>query len=227
MKLFLIVLSALVAVFALYQFWFFAQILYWVNHNPETTRFMERRLEDLRKKHPQPAFKRQWVGYTDISIHLKRAVIAAEDARFMDHEGFDWQGIQQAMEKNQRRGKIVAGGSTISQQLAKNLFLSGERSGLRKAEEAIITAMLEAVMSKRRIFELYLNVAEWGEGVFGIQAAAHHYFNINAAVLSPEQSARLAAMLPRPRFYDRNRNSQYLAQYSELILSRMPDSQIP
>jgi monofunctional biosynthetic peptidoglycan transglycosylase len=167
------------------------------------------------------------VSYERISPNLKRAVVAAEDARFIDHEGFDWEGIQRAIEKNQKRGKPVAGGSTISQQLAKNLFLSGDRSLVRKGQEALITLMLEQTMSKRRILELYLNVAEWGEGVFGAEAAARHHFGVSAAQLTPAQAARLAAMLPRPRFYDRNRGSQYLAGYAERILGRMPSAQVP
>jgi monofunctional biosynthetic peptidoglycan transglycosylase len=188
---------------------------------------MERRLEALRVKNPKAALKHQWADYNRISAHLKRAVVAAEDAKFIDHEGFDWEGIQRALERNQSRGKVVAGGSTISQQLAKNLFLSGERSVVRKGQEAIITLMLETVLSKRRILELYLNVAEWGEGVFGAEAAARHYFGTSAANLTPAQAARLAAMLPRPRFYDRNRGSPYLATYTERILARMPAAQLP
>jgi len=131
------------------------------------------------------------------------------------------------MDKNQRRGKFVAGGSTITQQVAKNLFLSGERSLLRKGQEAILAAMLEASMDKRRIFEIYLNVAEWGENVFGAEAAARHYFGVGAAGLEPEQAARLAAMLPRPRYYDHNRDSAYLANYSESILAQMSAAQVP
>jgi monofunctional glycosyltransferase len=219
--------GALVLAIALYQFWFFAQILYWSGHNPQTTRFMDTRLEALRQKNPAARLQHQWVGYDRVSINLKRAIIAAEDDKFVEHDGFDWEGIQRALEKNQRRGRIVAGGSTITQQLAKNLFLSGERSALRKGQEAVITVMLEAVMDKRRIFELYLNVAEWGDGLFGAEAAAHHYFGVGAANLDPEQAARLAAMLPRPRYYDRNRDSLYLASYSETILSRMSYAQIP
>ena len=121
----------------------------------------------------------------------------------------------------------MAGGSTITQQLAKNLFLSGERSLWRKAQEALITAMLELVMEKRRIFEIYMNVVEWGEGVFGAEAAARHYFGVPAAKLDAEQAARLAAMLPRPRFFQRNPDSNYLAQYSAVILERMPGSRVP
>jgi len=218
-----------VAVIALatYEFWFFAQILYWVDNNPRTTRFMEARLEALHQKNPKAQLRLQWTKYGSISVDLKRAIIVAEDAKFIEHDGFDWEGIQRAMDKNQRRGKIVAGGSTITQQLAKNLFLSGERSAWRKAQEAALTAMLEAVMDKRRIFEIYLNVAEWGENVFGAEAAAQHYFGVNAADLNTEQAARLAAMLPRPRYYDRNRDSAYLASYSAIILERMSEAQVP
>jgi len=219
--------GALVAAFFLVQAWFFAHVLYWDRFNPGATSVMDARLEALRAADPKAALKRDWVDYNRISVHLKRAVVAAEDAKFIDHEGFDWDGIQRALERNQQRGKVVAGGSTISQQLAKNLFLSGERSMVRKGQEALITLMLEKVMTKRRILELYLNVAEWGEGVFGAEAAARHYFGTSAANLTPAQAARLAAMLPRPRFYDRNRGSKYLAAYSERILARMPSAQLP
>ena len=220
-------MAVLLAGFALYQGWFLAHILYWVKHNPEMTRIMELRLETLREKTLKAQLQHRWVEYDRTSVQLKRAIVAAEDAKFVDHEGFDWEGIQRAMEKNQRRGKVVAGGSTITQQLAKNLFLTGERSLLRKGQEAIITAMLEAVMDKRRILEIYLNVVEWGEGVFGAEAAAHYYFGVSAGAVTARQAARLAAMLPRPRFYDRNRESQYLAQYADTIMARMPAAQVP
>ena len=226
-KAFAYAVGAIAAVFVLVQAWFLGHVVYWKHFDPGTTSFMERRLEALRAKNPKAALKHQWADYDRISAHLKRAVVAAEDAKFIDHEGFDWEGIQRAIERNQQRGKVVAGGSTISQQLAKNLFLSGERSVVRKGQEALITLMLEAVLSKRRILELYLNVAEWGEGVFGAEAAARHYFGASAANLAPAQAARLAAMLPRPRFYDRNRGSQYLATYTERILARMPGAQLP
>jgi monofunctional biosynthetic peptidoglycan transglycosylase len=219
--------GAIVLACLLVQAWYLGWVLYWNAYNPSSTSFMERRLDELRTKQPNAALKHPWTDYDRISAHLKRAVVAAEDAKFLDHEGFDWEGIQRALEKNQKRGKPVAGGSTISQQLAKNLFLSGDRSLVRKGQEAAITLMLETVMSKRRILELYLNVAEWGEGVFGAEAAARHYFGASAANLSAAQSARLAAMLPRPRFYDRNRGSPYLASYSERILARMPSAQVP
>src|SRR5712691_2881900 len=200
-KMFCYTAGTVVIGLAVYEFWFLAQILSWVEHNPATTRVMDVRLEALLQNKPKAALEQKWVEYERISIYLKRAIIVAEDAKFVDHEGFDWEGIQRAMDKNQRRGKIVAGGSTITQQLAKNLFLSGERSAIRKAQEAAIAAMLEVVMDKRRIFEMYLNVAEWGEDVFGAEAAARHYYGVSATDLAPEQAARLAAMLPRPRYY--------------------------
>ena len=211
----------------LYQGWFAAHIWYWTGHNPHNTSFMQARLERLREKDPKAELKQQWASYARISSELKRAVIVAEDAKFSEHDGFDWEGIQKAMEKNQRRGKVVAGGSTISQQLAKNLFLSGEKSLWRKAQEAVITWMLETLMDKERILEIYLNVAEWGNGIFGAEAAARHYYNVGAANLNQEQAARLAAMLPRPLYYEHNRNSEFLQRYSESIRARMPSAQLP
>ncbi len=220
-------LGAAVAVFVVVQAWFLFHIVYWNQVDPERTSFMERRLDEMRARDPNATLDQRWVGYRRISVHLKRAVVAAEDAKFVDHEGFDWDGIQRALERNQQRGKVVAGGSTISQQLAKNLFLSGERSVVRKGQEALITIMLEAVMKKRRILEIYLNVAEWGEGIFGAEAAARHYYGTSAARLTAEQAARLAAMLPRPRYYDRNRSTPYLERYAARIQARMPSAQVP
>jgi monofunctional biosynthetic peptidoglycan transglycosylase len=188
---------------------------------------MEQRYEELRAKQPDAQLYQAWVPYSAISESLKRAVIAAEDAKFADHEGFDWEGIQKAMEKNQRKGKIVAGGSTITQQLAKNLFLSGERSWWRKGQEAIITEMLETAMDKERILEIYLNVVEWGNGVFGAEAAARHYFGIGAAKLSARQAALLASMLPAPRRFEKNPDSAYLQHRVQIILARMPQAELP
>lgn len=218
--------TLIVAVLAL-QVWFYGQVVYWNAFNPSSTAFMERRLDAMREKNPRASLRRQWVPYERISVHLKRAVVAAEDARFLDHEGFDWEAIQQAMTRNERQGRIVAGASTISQQLAKNLFLSGERSYLRKAQEAAITWMIERTMSKRHILELYLNVAEWGEGVFGAEAAARHHFNVPAASLGPDQAAWLAAILPSPRRYAKGRLTAYLARRVGTIQARMPLAQIP
>lgn len=216
-----------VALLLLYQLWLFGWILWWTWVNPDNTRFMAIRLDELRVKDPQAQLKKQWAGYDRISANLKHALIAAEDAKFVDHEGFDWEGMQKAMEKNQKKGRFVAGGSTISQQLAKNLFLTPSKSYFRKAEEAIITVMLENLWSKRRIFEVYLNVIEWGNGVFGAEAAARHYFNVSAAQLGPEQAARLAGMVPNPRFYDRNRGAPGLGRKTGIILGRMAGADVP
>lgn len=226
-KAFCYTLGALFVALLLYQSWFAAHIWYWVGHNPESTSFMQARLERLRAKNPNAVIKQRWASYARISDELKRAIIVAEDAKFSEHDGFDWEGIQKALEKNQRRGRVVAGGSTISQQLAKNLFLSGEKSLWRKGEEAVITWMLETLMDKERILEIYLNVAEWGDGVFGAEAAARHYYGVGAAGLNAEQAAHLAAMLPRPLYYERNRDSGFLQRYSETIRARMPSAQLP
>jgi monofunctional biosynthetic peptidoglycan transglycosylase len=220
-------LGAVVLAVLLVQGWFFVHVWWWTAHNPSSTSFMESRLATLQQKDPKAVLKHTWAGYARLSGNLKRAVVAAEDAKFVDHEGFDWEGIQKALEKNEKKGKVVAGGSTISQQLAKNLFLSGSRSWLRKGQEAAITWMLESTMDKRRILELYLNVAEWGNGVFGAEAAARHYFGVSAAQLSPHQAAWLAAILPSPQRYDRNRGSAWIAKKTEVILARMPAAQIP
>lgn len=217
----------LLAFALLWLLWLFGWVLWWKWVNPGTTRFMEIRLEELQTKDPQARLKKEWVEYRQISSHLKRAIIASEDAKFVDHEGFDWEGIQRAIEKNQRKGRVVAGGSTISQQLAKNLFLSPAKTPWRKAEEALITLMLEATWDKQRIFEVYLNVIEWGNGVFGAEAAARHYYGIPAARLAPEQAARLAGMVPNPRFYDRNRNAPGLSRKTAIILARMPSAGLP
>jgi len=220
-------LLALFLIFVLYQLWLFAHICWWVKFDPSSSAFMTDRLEVMQDSNPKAKLKHKWVPYKNISPNLKRALIAAEDAKFVDHEGFDWEGIQKAYAKNMKQGKIVAGGSTISQQLAKNLFLSTKRTPWRKGEEIIITLMLEAVMDKRRIFEIYLNVIEWGNGVFGAEAAARHYFGVSAAKLSAEQAARLAAMVPNPRYYDRHRQARGMLRKTQIILDRMPDAEIP
>jgi monofunctional biosynthetic peptidoglycan transglycosylase len=211
----------------LYELWIFSHVLWWTLFNPSTSAFMEERLEVLQERNPEAKLRHQWVTYDKISLNLKRALVAAEDANFMEHEGFDWDAIQKAYEKNLKKGKIVAGGSTISQQLAKNLFLSGRRTPLRKVQEAIITVMIETVMSKQRIFEIYLNSIEWGNAVFGAEAAARYYFNRSAANLDAWEAARLAAMVPKPRYYDRNRDTLWLDTKTNLILQRMPSAQVP
>ncbi len=220
-------LAVLVLLLLAWQGWYFGWVVWWKFVNPSTTSFMSLRLDELREKDARAELKKQWAPYERISAHLKRAVIAAEDAKFSEHEGFDWEGIQKALEKNQKKGKIVAGGSTISQQLAKNLFLSASKTPWRKAQEAVITLMLEAVMDKRRILEIYLNIVEWGNGVFGAEAAARHYYSTSAAQLSAEQSARLAVLLPNPRKFGRLPNSPYLAARSQVILGRMNAADVP
>lgn len=220
-------LVALLALFVLVQAWFASQVLWYRWQPPRETAFMAQRLAELREKDPKATIKFQWVPYARISTHLKRAVIAAEDSRFLDHEGFDWEGIAKAREKNERKGRVVAGGSTITQQLAKNLFLSPSKSYVRKGQEAIIALMLEAFLPKQRILELYLNVIEWGNGVFGAEAAAKRYFGVSAAQLSAEQAARLAAMIPSPRRFERNPGSEYLDGRVATILARMPSAVVP
>jgi len=213
--------TALLAVIAI-QLWFFSHIVYWSSFNPSSTAFMDQHMEK-----PGARLRYQWVPYSRISEHLKRAVVAAEDAKFLDHEGFDWEAIQKAIQKNEQRGKVVAGASTITQQLAKNMFLSGHRSWLRKGQEAVITWMMERTLSKRRILEIYLNVAEWGEGIFGAEAAARYHFGVSAAALGPEQAAWLAAILPSPKRYERGRRTPYLEGRMVTISSRMTGAQIP
>lgn len=216
-----------VAAIALLQLWYVVWIVLYRWVDPAETAFMARERARIERLRPGAGLKHVWVDYGGISAHLKRAVVAAEDARFIEHEGVDWDAIQKALEANRRRGRPARGGSTISQQLAKNLFLSPERSYVRKGQELAITYMIEALWDKRRILEVYLNVAEWGDGVFGAEAAARHYFGTSAARLGPEESARLAVMLPRPKYYDRNRGSDYLARRAGTILRYMGDAAIP
>jgi monofunctional biosynthetic peptidoglycan transglycosylase len=227
MRLIMKILAALVAAILLYNLWVFGHVLYWRDHNPSASAFMNERLAALQQDDPEAELRQKWVPYERISNHLKRGMIAAEDARFVDHVGFDWDGMEAAFQKNLKQGRIVAGGSTISQQLAKNLFLSGQKTPWRKLEEAMITVMLEAVMDKRRIFEIYLNVIEWGNGVFGAEAASRYYFHTSAARLSVGQAAKLAAMVPNPRYYDDHRNAPGLGRKTRIIQRRMPFVDLP
>lgn len=209
-----------------YQVWVFGWILWWKSNPPRETHFMEIRLDELQEKNPQATLQYQWVPYDKISAHLKRAVVAAEDDKFMEHRGFDWDGIEYALKKNQRKGKKVAGGSTITQQLAKNLFLSPSRSYFRKIEEAVITVMIESLWSKHRILEVYLNVVEWGSGVFGAEAGARRQFGQSAASLSEYQAARMAVMLPSPRRFEK-RFPAYVTEHAESVQERMRYSSVP
>jgi monofunctional biosynthetic peptidoglycan transglycosylase len=219
--------SVLFLLFFFYQLWILLHIILWTVINPGESAFMETRLEHLQEKDEKATLRHQWVNYNQISINIKQAVIAAEDAKFIDHEGFDWEGIEKAYEKNMRRKKIVAGGSTISQQLAKNLFLSNQRTPWRKAEETIITLMLETILSKQRILEIYLNVIEWGNNVYGIEAASLRYFSSHAKDLNSFQSAKLASMIPNPKYYERHQDASGLIERSGIILSRMNSTQVP
>jgi len=220
------VLFVALAVMLGWQLWLFIQLFELRNENPQMSAFMEQELELKRVENPEAILQHQLITYAQMPFNLKRAVIASEDAAFFNHNGFDWKAIQSALEKNVQAGRITAGGSTISQQLAKNLFLSGERSMFRKGEEMIITAMLETMLSKQRILELYLNYAEWGNGIYGAEAAAQHHFGVSAANLTDWQAARLAAILPNPRFYDGHR-TEGMYKKAEIILNRIPTIRIP
>ncbi len=233
-----------VGLVVLLQVYYFVVIGSYRFVDPSDTAFMRSHMALAREKNPDAAMEQRWVPYARISDNLKRAVITSEDARFAEHDGVDWDAISKAYESNEkvgnekvgngdrggkdaRRKARIKGGSTITQQLAKNLFLTGERSYLRKAQELVITYMLEFWLSKRRILEIYLNVIEWGNGVFGAEAAAHHYFGTTAAQLGPSQAAQLAVMLPNPRYYDTRRGSPYLAQRSAVIARWMGDAELP
>jgi monofunctional biosynthetic peptidoglycan transglycosylase len=211
----------------LVQVYFFVMVCWYSVSNPGSTSFMRQQLSELREKNPNAKLKHEWVPYERISVNLKRAVVASEDSRFAEHGGVDWEAMEAAFEKNNRRSKVVGGGSTITQQLAKNLFLSGSRSYLRKGQELIIAFMLETVMSKKRILEVYLNVVEYGRGVFGAEAAARHYYRTSAANLNAQQAARLAVMLPNPRYYDKHRATNYLVRRTALIQRRMRFADLP
>jgi monofunctional biosynthetic peptidoglycan transglycosylase len=215
------------ALLALYEGSILARVLWWRTHNPASTAFMRARLAELRAKDPKATLAQTWVPYERISGELKRAVVAAEDAKFTTHEGFDWEEVEKARDRNEARGKIVRGASTISQQLAKNLFLTGRRSYVRKAEEALITLMLEAALDKRRILELYLNLIEWGERTFGAEAAARRHFGVGAGALDADQAARLAAMVPNPRYYERRGETRFLARQTATIRARMEQVRVP
>jgi monofunctional biosynthetic peptidoglycan transglycosylase len=193
-------------------------------------------------------WRQQWVPYAQISDHLKRAVIASEDGDFINHDGVEWEAIEKAWQKNTQAEELAAnraakappgkpapaakapkivGGSTITQQLAKNLLLSGERTLLRKGQEFVLTMALELLLSKQRILEIYLNHVEWGEGVFGAEAAAQHYYRKPASKLSAYEAARLAVMLPRPKYFEKVPNSGYLSNRAGTIMARMGDAVLP
>lgn len=211
--------------FLLYQFGLLVMVVWLTFRDPSSSAFMNQTLTELRAEDPSAQLQFQWVPYDQISDHLKRAVIASEDSNFVQHGGVEWDAIRKAWEYN--RGQAlsgsgrVRGGSTITQQLAKNLFLSGDRSYWRKGQELILTYMIESVMTKQRILELYLNLAQWGENVFGAEAAARHYFRRSANRITSAQAAQLAAMLPSPAYYDKKGVTTYLRSRTSTIQSRM------
>ena len=245
----LLLLVALVAL----QLYFLLRVALMAWLDPVSTTFQRSEIRRL-LSHEQPvAWSRRWVDYDHIGNPLKRAVIAAEDAGFAEHSGVEWEALEKAWERNQqaearseqaarrleaaaaRRGTTpaepprakVVGGSTITQQLAKNLFLGSERSLARKAQEIVIVWMLEACLPKRRILEIYLNHVEWGEGVFGAEAAAQHYFRRSAAALTPQQAAQLAVMLPAPKRFEQRPGSAYVLARAATIVARMPAVALP
>ncbi len=224
------------------QLWFGLRIALMNVLDPQSTAFQRSEMMRLATEKHSIAWSQDWAADAAISKQLRRAVIASEDAAFVDHGGVEWDAIEKAWDKNQKaeakaetrskraakpvQAKIV-GGSTITQQLAKNLFLSGERNLARKGQELVITLMLEALLSKGRILDIYLNNVEWGEGVFGAEAAAHHYFHIDAARLSPNQAARLAVMLPAPKRFEKRPGSPYVVGRAATIEARMPAVELP
>jgi len=214
-------------VFFLYQAVIAVQVVWFRWFDPQTTAFIDAERRRLAALEPPKSIDQRWVRYQDISVHAKRAVISAEDTGFMAHGGIEWEAIERAFRANTESGAIRFGGSTITMQLAKNLFLSSDRSYVRKAQEIAIALLIEAVMDKQRILEIYLNVAEWGVGVFGIEAAAQHYFNRSASQLTARQAAWLAAILPSPKRYDLDRRSRWIERKTGIIMRRMPQVQIP
>jgi monofunctional glycosyltransferase len=217
--------------FILFGIFFAASILYLFfvpdvsklkKENPKKTSFMEYREREWQREGKKYKVRQTWAPLSRISPYLIKAVLIGEDDKFWSHEGFDYEAIQRAIEKDVKAKKFKLGGSTISQQLAKNLYLSPSKNPVRKIREAVITWRMERVLSKKRILELYLNVAEWGDaGIFGIETAARHYYGKSPAELGPEEASHLAAVLPNPRKFDPLGNGRYVAHRSNLIYSIM------
>lgn len=224
MKAFLVrTFLILVSLFLIVQLWIFASLAWWRYQPVDSTMMM--RLDYWSE--PAKPIKHQWRDYDEISDNLKRAVITSEDGQFMQHHGFDWSGIQHALERNKEQGKVVAGGSTISQQLAKNLFLWNKRSFVRKGQEGIATFMMERMWSKQRILEVYLNSVEFGDNIYGAEAAAQHYFGKSARSLTKEQASFLAAILPNPKYYDEHRQHRQVKHRQRMIQRYMQHVRIP
>jgi monofunctional biosynthetic peptidoglycan transglycosylase len=204
--------------------------------DPGSTAFQRSELGRLSHKYPAIRWSQQWVAQPKLPVHIQRAVIASEDDIFASHTGVQWEALERAWSKNARaearaqaknQTPKVVGGSTITQQLAKNLFLSGERTFFRKAQELVLTIALEQCLSKQRILDIYLNNVEWGQGVFGVEAAARHYYGRSITKLTAAEAARLAVMLPRPKYYEKFPRSPYLNDRASTILARMPMVALP
>lgn len=224
MKAFIVrTLLILISFVLLIQLWIFASLTWWRKHPVETTMFM--RLDYW--SNPNEPIQHEWRDYDQISDYVKRAVVAAEDGKFLQHKGFDFDGMQNALARNKDQGKVVAGGSTISQQLAKNLFLYNKRSFVRKGQEAVATFMMERMWSKQRILEVYLNSVEFGDNIYGIEAATQHYFGKSSRSLSREQAVFLASILPNPKYYQKHRHDRRLNARKQMIRKYMRYSQIP
>lgn len=224
MKAFLVRTSLIIlSIILLVQLWIFSSLVWWRTNPVDSTMMMR---IDYWSDSSQP-IQHEWRDYDNISTYFKQAIVAAEDAKFMQHHGFDWDGMRFALERNKDKGKVVAGGSTISQQLAKNLFLFNKRSFVRKGQEAVATWMMERIWSKQRILEVYINSVEFGENIYGVEAASQHYFGISSRSMSREQAAFLAALLPNPKYYQNHRNERTLQYRKRLILKYMRHSDLP
>jgi monofunctional biosynthetic peptidoglycan transglycosylase len=220
------------------QVFFIGRIAVMAAVDPQSTAFQRSEAWRVVNAKGSLPWAQQWMDYSQISDNLKRAAIASEDDGFSSHDGVDWDALEKAWAKNNKaeqraelRGTTkppkVVGGSTITQQLAKNLFLSGERNLFRKGQEFVLTMALETLLGKKRILEIYLNSVEWGEGVFGAEAAAQHYFRKSATKLSPYEAARLVVMLPRPKYFEKTPNSAYLSGRAGVIAGRIVDAKLP
>lgn len=217
----LIFLISLLILPLLLYFLFVPDLSQLKKENPKKTALMEYREKEWKEEGKKVRMNQIWVPLSNMSPYLLKAVLIGEDDKFWNHEGFDYEAIQKAIEKDIKAGRFKFGGSTISQQLARNLYLSPAKNPLRKMREAIITWRMERVLSKRRILELYLNVVEWGDGIFGVEAASRHYYGKPSSELTPQEAARLAAVLPNPRKYNPAGDQRYVVNRSNLIYSIM------
>lgn len=217
--LFLLFLLIVLAGTAYYAF--FPDVARLRRENPKKTALMEYREREWKNKGRNVRIQKKWVSFSHISPYMAKAVIIAEDDKFWSHKGFDFDALEKALEKDLKQGTFKFGGSTISQQLIKNLYLSPSKNPIRKLTEAIITWRMERTLSKRRILEIYLNIAEWGEGIFGVEAASLHYYNKSCSLLSADEAARLAAVLPNPRRYAVNGSSRYVQKRAAVIYNIM------